>query len=191
MSSMGRALAHDGFRVVSLGYPSRHMPIDELSTHLDHALQRHVLPAREVHFVTHSAGGILARYYLAAHPSLPVGRVVQLAPPNNGSELAQRADFLEYWTGPLAAQLVAGPESVPAALPLPHFALGVIAGDRSVLPSSLAIEGDDDGIVGVDETRADGMRDHLVVHRSHTWIMDSPEVQEQTAHFLQHGAFAR
>jgi pimeloyl-ACP methyl ester carboxylesterase len=191
MRPMGRALADAGFRVVNVDYPSLDLPIGELAEHLDHALRREVLPAREVHFVGHSAGGILARYFLAERPDFPVGRMVMLGPPNAGSELAEHADFLERWTGPLTTELARGPDSVPAALPVPPYDLGVIAGDRSVLPSSWLIEGPDDGLVAVSETHVSGARDHLVVRRSHTWIMNSDEVQRQTVHFLRRGSFAR
>ncbi len=193
MRSMARHLAGDGFRVVNIGYPSRARPADELALLLDRELRANALGSEAVvHFVAHSAGGILARHYLSAHPDFPVGRVVLLGPPNAGSELARRLSFLGFWTGPFAAQLASGPACLPASLPAPHFDLGVIAGDSSVIPPfSWMIDGPDDGFVAVAETRIPGARDHLVVHRAHGWIMDSREVQRQAAHFLRHGAFAR
>jgi pimeloyl-ACP methyl ester carboxylesterase len=191
MAGIGRTLEREGFHVLNLGWPSREAglleQVDRLAARLDaEALAAAADPA-PVHFVTHSAGGILTRAFLAEHPGVPVGRVVQLAPPNGGSRLAgeleRRSRLFEEAFGPL------GPDLARVDLPPPTYELGVIAGDHSWLPSSLWIPGEDDGVVGVEETRAPGMADHLVVPRTHSFIMHSRVVQRQVLAFLRRGRF--
>ena len=66
----------------------------------------------------------------------------------------------------------------------------MIAGDRSADPwFSRWIEGDDDGKVSLARARVAGMRDFVVVHCPHPFIMRHREAIAQTLHFLQHGAF--
>jgi len=182
MRRMARFLEYSGFSVVNIDYPSRKLSIAELIEHLERELAKVEFGHPErVHFVGHSSGGILARAFLAMHPEFPVGRVVLLSPPNQGSQLAaELKDYaaFHYATGPLGQELAKSPTSVPTGLPGPSYPLGVIAGDRSVVPPfSWLIPGKDDGIVGVEEAKDEGMADFLVVHRAHTWIMNSREVQ--------------
>ena len=46
-----------------------------------------------------------------------------------------------------------------------------------------------DGKVSVERAKLEGMRDFMVVHHSHPFIMRSDEVVLQTINFLQRGYF--
>ncbi|MFL6575931.1 MAG: acetyltransferase, partial [Povalibacter sp.] len=48
---------------------------------------------------------------------------------------------------------------------------------------------DHDGTVLVEETHLPGAKDQVVVSTSHTGMLFSSEIAQQTAHFLKHGEF--
>jgi len=193
MAALADAFSEHGYAVVNVGYPSRSKPIEELAPL---AVSQGLAGCPEnttVHFVTHSLGGILVRYYLETHDIADLGRVVMLAPPNQGSEVVDRIKGIPGFrllNGPAGAQLGTDESSVPLQLGPVEFELGVIAGSETFNPIlSLYLPNPDDGKVSVASTRVQGMKDFLVVPHSHTFMMQIPEVIEQTLLFIETGAF--
>ena len=191
---VARAAARRGYRVHNLGYPSRRDPIERLATDVGRRI-RLVAESGRVDVVTHSMGGIVLRTAVA-HGVLPpdaLRRVVMLAPPNQGSEVADRLrDFRIYRVtlGPAGQQIGTGPDSIPRRLPPPPFELGIIAGRRSNNVVFARVLGDEsDGKVRVASTQVDGMREIVVVDRAHTFMMWAPDVLAHIFSFLEHGRF--
>lgn len=193
LDALAESLTNQGFACVALSYPSTRATLDEHVAALDGLLDQ-LDDVRAVSFVTHSLGGIVVRALLA-RPSpwrerMTLGRVVMLAPPNQGSALARALDGALFGAalGPSAQALAT---RAIAALPPPPCAFGIVAagrGDDGGL--NPWIDGDDDGVVAVEETRLPGAADQLVVRGLHTFLMDDPAVQAATANFLRTGRFA-
>ncbi len=187
------ALESRGYRVLNVDYPTGRTPIDAIAKILDERLAVCRASGARIDFVTHSSGGIALRYYLETRPLPNLGRVVMLAPPNGGSELAdvlRRIPLARTIAGPVRTGLGTGPDSLPARLGPAHFELGVIAGNRSLNPLfSWIVPGPDDGMVSVERARVAGMTDFLVVPRTHSFIMRSREVIAETGTFLATGRF--
>lgn len=190
------ALQKAGYKTYNCNYPSRTQPIELLSeTFIGQAIthcEKTYNPSR-IHFVTHSMGGILTRYYLSQYKPGNLGRVVMLAPPNAGSELVDRLSGLELFrliNGPAGKQLGTSESSLPNSLPAVDYEVGIIAGNKSfnVLASAL-IGTENDGKISTNSARLDGMADYIVLPYTHTFMMQRSEVIEQTIKFLKNGRF--
>jgi pimeloyl-ACP methyl ester carboxylesterase len=184
-----------GYQVINLPYPSRRASVAQLSESFLAPALAQIPQSARIHFVTHSLGGILVRQYLADHPMTNLGRVVMLAPPSQGSELSdsfRRCAVGRWILGPAGCELGTATSDVPHRLGPANFDVGVIAGDRSLNPLfSLLVTGPSDGKVSVERSKLPGMRDFLVVHHSHTWMMCRRDVLLQTRAYLETGAFGR
>lgn len=195
MRAMETALQKEGYKTVNTDYPSTSKTIGEIaSEEVPLAVESCTkVLSRKIHFVTHSMGGIIVRYYLQYNTLSEGSRIVMLAPPNQGSELADKLkDLLPYqWlNGPAGQQLGTEPSSMPNILKPVDFEIGVIAGNSSLNPFySSIIPGDDDGKVAVEKARLSEMADFLVVPESHSFMMNDAEVIRQTIHFLERGRF--
>ena len=135
METLQTALEDHGYIVANVNYPSRDKPIEELSgIAVESGTQRCREEAGDrIHFVTHSLGGILVRYYLEHKPIEKLGHVVMIAPPNRGSEIVDKLATVPGFSlimGPAGSQLGTGDNSIPLQLGPVDYSVGVIAGTR-------------------------------------------------------------
>lgn len=216
MQRLATALTRDGYRVVNLSYPSRSVPLETLARGWLPAqlAAHHTAAAPRLHFVTHSMGGILVRTWLAEQrragtpPPANLGRVVMIAPPNQGSAVAQKLETFppfRWFTGVNGRRLGTTPDSLPLTLgPWPFASptptalaaspatgqLGIIAGDVSLNPLFSAwLGGPDDGKVTVASTHLAGETAHRVLPHSHTWLQWRADTHRAVSTFLRTGRF--
>jgi pimeloyl-ACP methyl ester carboxylesterase len=194
MTVLSSRLEYAGFRVVNIGYPSTsaefEVLVDSLGAGVDACCASRT---GQVHFVTHSMGGVLVRAYLSARDSSFEGRVVMLSPPSQGSEVIDAfgdSPLLRAVVGPAGLRLGTDSTGIAAELGPIDFDLGIITGDRSINPlGSWLIPGPDDGKVGVARAQLEGAADFIVVPATHTFIMNRGDVADEVIHFLREGEF--
>ena len=196
MNKAGKLLAAYGYKIINVSYPSRKhnietLALDYITSAIKQCASKNII---KIHFLTHSMGGILIRYYLSTRPINRLGRVVMLAPPNQGSELVDKLggwSIFKVINGPAGLQMDTAKNSIPNTLGPVSFATGIIAGDKTVNPllSQLFPEAND-GKVSVSRTQVKGMQDFIVMPYSHSFIVQRVAVIEQALHFIQQGYFA-
>ena len=185
---------------INMSYASTRGDMTAHAEALDQVL-RGLAGVEEVDFVAHSLGNLVIRRWLHLQTErqdppadLPrVGRIVMLAPPNGGAEMAQRLNengLFHFVLGTSGTQLAREWELVQQKLTIPQTSFGIIAGDVQ-LPKdgNPLIEGPDDLVVSVEETKLSGADDMYVGPFAHTYIMDQEKVHEAILRFLKHGYF--
>ncbi len=192
MRRLARHLEAAGYLVRRFAYRTTRQPLAGHAQSL--AEFARATQAGQVHFVSHSLGGLVTLKMLntleaATGQALPEGRVVLLGSPLKGSDTARRSARIPGSTklfGEIGSTLEGG---------YPHLdgsrETGMIAGSKPAGLGRLVggAEKPSDGTVSVKETRVDGLKDHLVLPVTHTGMLFSAEVARQTAKFLETGGF--
>ena len=203
MQALAKSLKRAGYHIINHSYASRSDNVKKLAEReLPLAIKKCPTDIKKIHFVTHSMGGILLRHFLHNRSIRKLTRTVMLGPPNQGSEIVDKLGNLrlfKLFNGPAGLQLGTSAnqhaDSLPESLGAwPDHAgeLGVIAGRYSVnLYLSTLIPGPDDGKVSVESSKLKGMKDHLVMPATHTFMMRNPQVIRQVEAFLSKGEFDR
>lgn len=193
MKVLESALLKEGFLPINDGYPSREHPIETLAELAIKPAIEKCPKEMDVNFVTHSLGGILVRQYLNKHAVQNLNRVVMLGPPNGGSEIVDKLASVpgfHFINGDAGMQLGTGELSIPNTLGKANFDVGIIAGTRSInwILSSL-IPNTDDGKVSIENTKLDGMSDHIEMPVTHPFMMKNEKVIAQVVNYLKNGSF--
>ena len=193
MRKLAAYVSSQGYDVLNMNYPSTTYKLEELADMTWEKLKQQLPDDRSIHFMGYSMGGLLVRVILSRYRPAHLGRVVLLATPNKGSEVA---DFFQnIWLyrklyGPAGQQLITDQSDIAHLFTELDYECGVISGSLSLDPfCSMMIKGDDDGKVSIESTKLDGMNDHITIRSTHTWFPHNKKVQQQAVYFIEHGTF--
>jgi pimeloyl-ACP methyl ester carboxylesterase len=186
------------YLVINLDYPSTRADLGEHARNLADVIA-HLEGVEEINFVAYSLGNLVVRHYLADQQASGRGadarikRFVMIAPPNQGSELAEYSvgsQLFKIVLGDSFVQLARGLSKMANRLAIPPCEFGIIAGGRGdgkgwnpLLPA------DDDFTVSVASTRLPGADDFLLLPVTHTRIVFDARTQACTLRFLREGHF--
>ena len=158
-----------------------------------HQMQNH-----DIHFVTHSMGGLVLRAVsLQNIDSRHLRRAILIAPPNRGAIIMRKITSIQAGTplwkllyGEACHQLQ--PEGMAMTLPAPPCEFGIIAGGRNHNRGfSPLLSGDNDGTVTVASTILDGAHDFIILPHLHTSILWADDTIDETIAFLHGGVFLK
>lgn len=201
MTGLSWALQREGYKTLAITYPSTRLNIESNALWLKNNKLNPPLLHKyaRIHFVCHSMGGLIAHTYIQTMngllPKEKMGRVVFLGTPNKGSPIAdllKNVFLYKLIFGPAGQQL-----TIYARIKNPvdaDYELGVIAGTRGWLYPIACLffkekSTSHDGRVSVKSTYVDGMRDHICLPVTHSFMMWKPAIWKQVIAFLKTGSF--
>jgi len=169
-----------------------------LSPRVKYISSRH----KKIHFIAHSMGGLIVRKILSEINLKNVDKVIQIATPNHGSELA--TFFKGNWLykkiyGKAWGDFIIGGKFLKSlnephvsAVGATNYELGSIAGNSSHFLLNFFFKSkDNDRRVSVSSTKLEGMKDHIIINANHRNIIKSKETILQIKSFLLDGKFDR
>jgi len=186
MGPLGARLGLAGYRCHYFSYSGRSRP---LQAHGER-LARYAREVGPAHFVGHSLGGLVILEALLAQRAVQAGSVVLLGTPAQGNFAGRRLARLGWGKWFLGATEALWHDARPRRWTRPE-PLGVVAGTLPVGLGRLfgALPGPNDGVVRLEETEVEGMRDRVVLPVGHSHMLLSARVGAQVVSFLGHARF--
>lgn len=195
MERLATTLSEAGYVTCNQGYPSRSESLQELAGYAANAVEKLRQQGFErVHLVTHSMGGILARYWLQWAQLPDDGSVVMLSPPNHGSEIIDTfgdQPWFQWVFGPAAMELSTQENALVNRIGPINERVGIITGSRSSDPwFNFLFDDEHDGKVSVSSAQLSEAEGFRVVESGHTFIMNDQKVRNLVVEFLRDGYFS-
>ena len=193
MLFLARRLQNLGYKeVIFPTHPYHRMPLPEISKRLHEQIIQtlHRNQATQVDVITYSMGGLVFRACLEY--DIPFRRVLMIAPPNQGAEMAARMrsqiPLHKLGWDPLAPLLPNAQEHLQE--PAAHIELGILAGIKGNKKGfNPTLSSDNDGKVRLEETFLSRDVPHYVVQSRHPMMILNPKILDVSYFFMKHGYF--
>ncbi len=195
MEKIQESIQKEGFTTDIYVYKSLIEDIDSVSNNLILTIQKEQFDT--VSFVTHSMGALVVRSMYEKLDSLTgfpfVHRIVMIAPPNNGSPVADffsQFKFVKYIIGPNINNLTTNKITGAAKYPLPTCEVGLIAGSFGGKRGfNMFINSDNDGVLIPENTKMGIEKDVIFVKSWHVGLLFNKKVIRYINNFIQKGKF--
>ncbi len=193
MEHIERSLQKIGYRVHNIKYSSRYNDAIKVTKEILPNVRFIARDYNKLHLIGHSLGGLIIRSILTDYKPINLGKVIQIAPPNQGSKLANI--FKNRWIykkiyGKASKDLIPKSSFLSGLEQTPSYELGIIAGNSfNLLAHCLLKFKPNDSRITVEETFLDSAKDHIVININHNQILRSRETLKQIRNFLIDGVF--
>ncbi len=177
MRPLRKPLTRAGYEVIEYRYPTTQDKVQEHAKALREYLLEMVAEDSQtpIRLVGHSLGAVIS--VIATTPAIPgIDRVVQIAPPNLGSPVAEKFEGM-FGRFILPLKELSANTGGPLQGVEPGTETGVIAA-RS------------DQLVPIPCTALKGSKDHISLPGTHTFVFWRDQAHQEILHFLEHGQFS-
>jgi len=191
-----KAVEKEGYDCTLFKYRSMVRDVDSVGLDLIKKIQSD--GADTISFVTHSMGALVVRSIYEHIDSLAdfpiIKRIVMIAPPNNGTQVADfyyKSHFLRQILGPNLKNLTTDSIVGASRYPIPTCEVGLITGTfggSKVL--NLFLDADNDGMVVPEKAKLGIEKDIVHVKSWHFGLLYDKKVTKYVISFLKWGRFA-
>lgn len=191
-----KSIRNEGFITEILCYNSFTENVDSVGNEFFRKIQAE--NSDTVSFVTHSMGALVVRSLYNHRDSLShfpfIHRFVMIAPPNNGSPVADffsQFGFLKFILGPNVSNLTTDTLTGAARYPVPDCETGLIAGSYGNNKGlNIFVNSDNDGMLVTSQTQIGNEKDIVYVKSWHLGLLFNQKTIKYTLLFLKNGSFS-
>jgi esterase/lipase len=150
-----------------------------------------------VYIIAHSMGGIVAHYLITDY-NLPINSVVMISTPINGSAMANyySKGILSIFGNIIMGKplkSISPDNEVIKNITNINYNVGMIIAHKNKFAfsiiSNLILNGENDGVVAVEEMKKEGIKDYTYINENHISVLYSPTTHKQAQLFLEEDHF--
>lgn len=190
-----KAVEKEGYNCTIFKYRSMVRDVDSVGLDLIKKIQ--LDGADTISFVTHSMGALVVRSiykHIASLTDFPIiKRIVMIAPPNNGTQVADfyyKFHFLRQFLGPNLKNLTTDSIVGASKYPIPTCEVGLITGTFGGSKTlNLFLDADNDGMVVPEQAKLGIEKDIVYLKSWHFGLLYDRRVTRYVISFLKLGIF--